>query len=161
LRSFFQNQEKLEINDENENGDQDDDDDEDINMNKSLSIVRKQKLQEFPVLYLEEETLANEKFSASDSSSANTSRSLNNSLKQFFIHDEEELEENLNKNINDLATTTTTTTTAKNKVASRSTNELQENGGINSHYYSYKYPLMSVSSHSFNKNLSLGKKNIK
>ena len=55
------------------------------------------------------------------------------------------------------------TTAIKNKGTSRSTNQLQENDGgggggssgeLSSNFYSYKYPLMSVSSHSFNKNLS-------
>ena len=125
-------------------------------MNKTLSIIRKQKLQEFPILYLEEEeTLPNEK---SLTSSDISSHSLNNSLKQLvMIHDEKVLN-GCNTTNNKVANESTTT--IKNKVASRSTNQLQENGSsgeLSSNFYSYKYPLMSVSSHSFNKNLSLGK----
>ena len=180
LSEFAQSQIKLELIQNNNNNNQDQDDDI---MNKSLSIVRKQKLQEFPSLYLDEDptligteehaSTRHQLASASDSSTTNniTSRSMN-SLKRFVIYDEQDQEQqqqldkdDREKSVEDLTglrVATATSTERKNKVASRSTNELQEkksNSEMSSNYYSYnnnQCPLMSVSSHSFNKNLSLG-----
>jgi len=184
LSEFAQSQIKLELIQNNNNNNQDQDQDDDI-MNKSLSIVRKQKLQEFPSLYLDEDptligteehaSTRQQLASASDSSTTNniTSHSMN-SLKRFVIYDEQDPDEqqqqqldkdDREKSVEDLTglrVATATSTERKNKVASRSTNELQEkksNSEMSSNYYSYnnnKCPLMSVSSHSFNKNLSLG-----